>query len=94
MLTTSRLIEVLESAFRPLICRARLFDGDQKVGFRVTDAKDNGVLRCDSTTVVELLNEHILLSHVRTWRGMIEEKGNQLEPFVFEQELISQKQSK
>ncbi len=82
MLSTDEIRAAIEKAFQPLRCVAEIWDYDQKLRVKVSDAKDRGIVEIPNLILREVREKSNLKSVLSSARSVVEEKGFRLEPLI------------
>jgi hypothetical protein len=82
MIDKQDLIDIVESAFKPLECVAELQNYEHAFGFRVYLPNEEPITKEEKNANI-LLNEHQLVSLISSTRSEIKGKGIALEKWSF-----------
>ncbi len=74
MIEKSDLVGIIENAFKPLKCVAKLQEFNTAIGFRVS-LPEGGGITYKNPNADSHLNEHVLDSVIRGFRTEVETKG-------------------
>jgi len=81
MKTNEQICAVVEGAFSPLNCVAEIWDYEQKLRFRVSDAMNETVLSCPSEVLANLRADAALTAFLQDVRAEVEANGYTLNPW-------------
>lgn len=81
MKTNEQICAAVEAAFSPLNCVAEIWDGEQKLRFRVSDATNETVLSCPSEVLANLRDDSALAAFLQNVRAEVEDNGYSLNPW-------------
>ena len=80
MLSDLDIKSTVEGAFSPLRCVAEIWDYNQKLRFKVFDAKGNVVFEMAEIILREIRKKNNLASILSSARKIVEKKGFMLDP--------------
>ncbi|MEX0734086.1 MAG: hypothetical protein WD051_05560 [Steroidobacteraceae bacterium] len=82
MKTNEQICAAVEGAFSPLNCVAEIWDYEQKLRFRVSDATNETVLTCPNEVLANLRDDTALTAFLQNVRAEVEDNGYTLNPWL------------